>query len=152
MISGLPGSYVESRFLWHRLQNRRQSFRRLRRASRRRCAPPDGDEVWGAPFSYCCARQDDGLHGEHSIGSGSGYICATMLGASFSRSTRFSSFIRNSLLQLSEGFTGGLSAGKYIAITKAKRATATRDLQKLVDLHILRKTGERRHARYWLIK
>ena len=49
-----------------------------------------------------------------------------------------------------EGFVGGLSAGKYITITKAKRATATRDLQKLVHLGILRKTGERRHARYWL--
>ncbi|MBP7114593.1 MAG: Fic family protein [Candidatus Peribacteraceae bacterium] len=49
-----------------------------------------------------------------------------------------------------EGFVGGLSAGKYITLTKAKRATATRDLQKLVKLGILRKTGERRHARYWL--
>lgn len=49
-----------------------------------------------------------------------------------------------------EGFIGGLSAGKYITLTKAKRATATRDLQKLVNLGILRKTGERRHARYWL--
>lgn len=49
-----------------------------------------------------------------------------------------------------EGFVGGLSAGKYITITKAPRATATRDLQKLVDLGILHKTGERRHARYWL--
>ncbi len=48
-----------------------------------------------------------------------------------------------------EGFVGGLSAGKYITITKAKRATATRDLQKLVSLGILRKTGQRRHARYW---
>lgn len=50
-----------------------------------------------------------------------------------------------------EGFVGGLSAGKYITITKAPRATATRDLQKLVHLGILRKTGERRHARYALL-
>lgn len=49
-----------------------------------------------------------------------------------------------------EGFIGGLSAGNYITITKAPRATATRDLQKLVDLGILRKTGERRYARYLL--
>lgn len=49
-----------------------------------------------------------------------------------------------------EGFIGGLSAGKYITITQAKRATATRDLQKLVNLGVLRTTGERRHARYWL--
>lgn len=48
------------------------------------------------------------------------------------------------------GFLGGLSAGKYITITKASRASATRDLQKLVDLGILRKTGQRRHARYCL--
>lgn len=49
-----------------------------------------------------------------------------------------------------ESFVGGLSAGKYITITKAPRATATRDLQKLVDLGILHRTGQRRHARYWL--
>ena len=49
-----------------------------------------------------------------------------------------------------EGFIGGMSAGKYVVITKAPRATATRDLQKLVALGILRKTGERRYARYWL--
>lgn len=49
-----------------------------------------------------------------------------------------------------EGFVGGLSAGKYITITKAPRATATRDLQKLVNIGVLKKTGERRHTRYWL--
>ncbi|MFH0769926.1 MAG: Fic family protein [Candidatus Peregrinibacteria bacterium] len=49
-----------------------------------------------------------------------------------------------------EGFVGGLSAGNYISMTKAPRATATRDLQKLVGLGILRMTGQRRHARYWL--
>ncbi|MBI3619425.1 Fic family protein [Candidatus Peregrinibacteria bacterium] len=48
------------------------------------------------------------------------------------------------------GFLGGLSAGKYITITKASRATATRDLQKLVDLGILQKSGQRRHTRYLL--
>lgn len=49
-----------------------------------------------------------------------------------------------------EGFEGGLSAGNYIAITKAPRATATRDLAKLVEMGILKKKGERRFARYWL--
>jgi len=48
------------------------------------------------------------------------------------------------------GFKGGLSAEKYIAITKASRATATRDLAELVQLGALFKTGELRHARYWL--
>lgn len=49
-----------------------------------------------------------------------------------------------------EGFKGGLSAEKYIAITKASRATATRDLAELVKLGALVRTGELRHTRYWL--
>lgn len=48
------------------------------------------------------------------------------------------------------GFKGGLSAEKYIAITKASRATATRDLSDLVQKKALIKTGELRHTRYWL--
>ncbi len=49
-----------------------------------------------------------------------------------------------------EGFKGGLSAEKYIGITKTSRATATRDLQDLLDKKILTKTGELKHTRYWL--
>lgn len=49
-----------------------------------------------------------------------------------------------------DGFTGGLSAENYIAITKASRATATRDLADLVAKGALTKTGELRHTRYWL--
>ncbi|HEX2583024.1 MAG TPA: DUF4172 domain-containing protein [Chlamydiales bacterium] len=45
---------------------------------------------------------------------------------------------------------GGLSAEKYIAITKTTRATATRDLADLVEKGALVKTGELRHTRYWL--
>lgn len=48
------------------------------------------------------------------------------------------------------GFRGGLSAGNYVSITKASPATATRDLAELVDLEVLRRTGERRHTRYHL--
>lgn len=48
------------------------------------------------------------------------------------------------------GFQGGLSAEKYIAITGASRATTTRDLTELVQLGAVVKTGELRHARYWL--
>lgn len=48
------------------------------------------------------------------------------------------------------GFKGGLSAENYIAITKASRATATRDLNELVQLGALIKTGELRHTRYQL--
>jgi len=49
-----------------------------------------------------------------------------------------------------DGFQGGLSAEKYISITQAARATATRDLQDLVTKGALTKTGELRHTRYHL--
>ena len=49
-----------------------------------------------------------------------------------------------------EGFTGGLSAGNYMTITRAAPATATRDLADMVTKGALRRTGERRHARYHL--
>ena len=48
-----------------------------------------------------------------------------------------------------EGFQGGLSAGKYATITGASPATTTRDLADLVEKGALRRTGERRHARYF---
>lgn len=50
-----------------------------------------------------------------------------------------------------DGFEGGMSAEKYIHITDTSRATATRDLHRLVELGILRKEGELRHTRYYLI-
>lgn len=49
-----------------------------------------------------------------------------------------------------KGFSGGLSAENYIAITKTSRATATRDLLDLVEKRALKKTGQLRHTRYWL--
>lgn len=49
-----------------------------------------------------------------------------------------------------EGFKGRLSAEKYISITGASRATATRDLQDLVGKGALVRTGERKHTRYHL--
>jgi Fic family protein len=49
-----------------------------------------------------------------------------------------------------EGFKGGLSVANYIAITGAARATATRDLQELVALGALRRSGELKSTRYWL--
>ena len=48
------------------------------------------------------------------------------------------------------GFKGGLSAGNYIKITGASAATATRDLNDLVDKGAISRSGERRHARYQL--
>ena len=49
-----------------------------------------------------------------------------------------------------DGFKGGLSADNYIGISGASRATATRDLQDLVEKGALTKTGELRHTRYHL--
>ena len=49
-----------------------------------------------------------------------------------------------------EGFTGGLSAGKYTTITGTSPATATRDLVDLVEKSALIRVGELRHARYHL--
>lgn len=48
------------------------------------------------------------------------------------------------------GFKGGLSADKYIHITKTSKATATRDLHDLVEKGALTKTGELKHTRYYL--
>ena len=49
-----------------------------------------------------------------------------------------------------EGFVGGLSADNYLAITKTSRATATRDLQDLVDKGALTRQGQLRFTRYAL--
>lgn len=49
-----------------------------------------------------------------------------------------------------EGFSGGLSAGNYTRIAKTSRATATRDLNDLIDKGALFKTGELRGTRYFL--
>lgn len=49
-----------------------------------------------------------------------------------------------------DGFAGGLSAGNYQTIAGPSPATATRDLADLVAKGALKRTGERRHARYQL--
>ena len=49
-----------------------------------------------------------------------------------------------------EGFKGGMSAGKYSAITGVSPATTTRDLADLTEKGALIREGERRHARYRL--
>lgn len=49
-----------------------------------------------------------------------------------------------------DGFEGGLSAENYVSITGTSRATATRDLQDLVEKGALTRTGELRHTRYQL--
>jgi Fic family protein len=49
-----------------------------------------------------------------------------------------------------DGFTGGLSAAKYRALTGAPPATAGRDLAGLVEIGALRRTGQLKGTRYWL--
>ncbi len=49
-----------------------------------------------------------------------------------------------------KGFAGGLSAKNYMAITKAPKATATRDLTDLAKKGILVKTGKLKSTRYKL--
>ena len=48
------------------------------------------------------------------------------------------------------GFKGGLSAEKYIAMTGTSRATATRDLQDLVEKRAFSRTGIGKGTRYAL--
>lgn len=52
--------------------------------------------------------------------------------------------------QGANGFEGGMSAKKYISITKTSKATATRDLQDLVNKNILTVKGAGRSVRYEL--
>lgn len=47
-------------------------------------------------------------------------------------------------------FEGGMTANKYISITKASKATATRDLQILAELGVLETKGGGRSTRYEL--
>lgn len=49
-----------------------------------------------------------------------------------------------------EGFEGGMNARKYISITKSSKATATRDLQYLLDQCILTTSGGGRSTHYFL--
>jgi Fic family protein len=50
-----------------------------------------------------------------------------------------------------DGFEGGLSARNYRTITGSTAPTATRDLAELVQLGALRREGERKSTRYYLI-
>ncbi|MEE3244189.1 MAG: DUF4172 domain-containing protein, partial [Bacteroidota bacterium] len=47
-----------------------------------------------------------------------------------------------------EGFKGGMTAKKYIALTKTSKATATRDLQDLAAKKLFIPIGEGRSTRY----
>ncbi|GGC37101.1 cell division protein Fic [Parapedobacter defluvii] len=49
-----------------------------------------------------------------------------------------------------EGFEGGMTAKKYMGITKVSKATATRDLQQLHEMGVLVQEGAGRSVRYQL--
>ena len=49
-----------------------------------------------------------------------------------------------------KGFEGGMTAKKYMSITKTSKATATRDLQALTELKTLINTGGGRNTSYAL--
>jgi len=46
------------------------------------------------------------------------------------------------------GFAGGMNAGKYVSITKTSKATATRDLQELLEMDAFVVIGGGRSTRY----
>lgn len=54
------------------------------------------------------------------------------------------------MLESADEFEGGMTARKYIAITKASKATATRDLQLLAELEVLLPGGGGRSVHYVL--
>ena len=56
--------------------------------------------------------------------------------------------LRRMLEEGPKGFQGGMSAKKYITMTKASKATATRDLQDLVSRGIIVAVGGGRSTRY----
>ena len=51
----------------------------------------------------------------------------------------------------SAGFEGGMTSRKYIALTQASKATATRDLQYLQEIGVFQQTGAGRAVHYTLI-
>ena len=56
--------------------------------------------------------------------------------------------VKKMLEKGAEGFEGGMSAKKYMKITKTSKATATRDLQDLVEKGVLISIGAGRTSRY----
>lgn len=54
------------------------------------------------------------------------------------------------MLESPDGFEGGMTAKKYVSLTKTSKATATRDLQELVDLGIFIPEGGGRSVHYYV--
>ena len=49
------------------------------------------------------------------------------------------------------GFEGGMNARKYVSLTRVSKATATRDLQRLLELGVFRVVGGGRSTRYEIV-
>jgi Fic family protein len=64
--------------------------------------------------------------------------------------TRETKVVQKMLDAGSDGFEGGMTAKKYISITKTSKATATRDLQHLTELGVLQLKGGGRSVFYEL--
>ena len=58
--------------------------------------------------------------------------------------------IRRMLKEGIKGFQGGMNATKYIAISHTSKATATRDLQDLVEKQVFTASGGGRSSSYTL--
>ena len=56
--------------------------------------------------------------------------------------------VRRMLEEGPQGFEGGMNARKYVSITSTSKATATRDLQDLVEKNIFKPIGGGRSTRY----
>jgi Fic family protein len=56
--------------------------------------------------------------------------------------------IKRMLAEGIDGFEGGITAKKYIGITKTSKATATRDLQNLLEVGLLKSQGKGRNISY----
>ena len=54
------------------------------------------------------------------------------------------------MLESPEGFEGGMTARKYVSLTKASKATATRDLQDLFDRQVFTTGGGDTSVHYYL--
>lgn len=63
---------------------------------------------------------------------------------------RQSKAILKMMEQGADGFEGGMTARKYMSITRASKATATRDLQQLYDMGVFARVGGGRSVRYQL--
>jgi Fic family protein len=64
---------------------------------------------------------------------------------------RQSKVINRMLLEGPDSFHGGMNVRKYVGITGASRATASRDLQELVSMQVFTPVGAGRSARYELV-